>query len=271
MVLIAGLVEAVPLLENPYTELRCRLLAAHQLTDIQWVEQLFNLPLLASQKPSELLNEMLAPLPRGTGEQRLLPQFVSQQVAQGTPWLLIKADIANKHALCTRAGFFAAHNSKMSHDVGAAGPPFLSRIVRERENSTAVAAVHPGAGSSQRGSGSGQQGGASQPGSMKPRRGSGSGQQVTYTVSHTEWDQSSACPANMLIDPFGQALLESTGRRGVAWFGAAQPAHSHSGGRLCAAVLSNPSGFLSGPRRCTSHRRSSSVFSPHRRTSPHAR
>jgi hypothetical protein len=32
--LIADLVEADPLPANPYTELRCRLLAAHQLTDI---------------------------------------------------------------------------------------------------------------------------------------------------------------------------------------------------------------------------------------------
>jgi hypothetical protein len=55
VVLIANLVEAVPLLENPYTELPCCLLAAHQLTDIQRVEQLFNLPPLTSQKLSQLL------------------------------------------------------------------------------------------------------------------------------------------------------------------------------------------------------------------------
>jgi hypothetical protein len=48
--LIADLVEADPLPANPYTELSRRLLAAHQLTDIQQVEQLFNLPPLSSQK-----------------------------------------------------------------------------------------------------------------------------------------------------------------------------------------------------------------------------
>jgi hypothetical protein len=37
--LIADLVEADPLLQNPYTELQRRVLAAHQLTDIQRVEQ----------------------------------------------------------------------------------------------------------------------------------------------------------------------------------------------------------------------------------------
>jgi hypothetical protein len=62
--LIADLVEADPLPANPYTELRHRLLAAHQLTD-QRVEQLFNLPPLGAQKPSELLAEMLRLCPRG--------------------------------------------------------------------------------------------------------------------------------------------------------------------------------------------------------------
>ena len=37
--LIADLVEADPLPQNPYTELQRRVLAAHQLTDIQRVEQ----------------------------------------------------------------------------------------------------------------------------------------------------------------------------------------------------------------------------------------
>jgi hypothetical protein len=59
------LAEADPLPANPYTELRRRLLAAHQLTDIQRVEQLFNLPPLAAQKPLELLAEMLRLCPRG--------------------------------------------------------------------------------------------------------------------------------------------------------------------------------------------------------------
>ncbi len=58
-------VEADPLPANPYTELRRRLLAAHQLTDIQRVEQLFNLPPLGAQKPLELLAEMLRLCPRG--------------------------------------------------------------------------------------------------------------------------------------------------------------------------------------------------------------
>jgi hypothetical protein len=40
-------------------------LAANQLTGIQQVKQLFSLPPLAAQKPSELLAEMLRLWPRG--------------------------------------------------------------------------------------------------------------------------------------------------------------------------------------------------------------
>ncbi len=40
MVLMADLVEGVPLPANPYTELCHRLLAAHQLMEMQWVDQL---------------------------------------------------------------------------------------------------------------------------------------------------------------------------------------------------------------------------------------
>ncbi len=62
--LIDDLVEGDPLPANPYMGLRRRLLAAHQLTDIQRVEQLFSLLPLAAQKPSELLVEMLPLCPR---------------------------------------------------------------------------------------------------------------------------------------------------------------------------------------------------------------
>jgi hypothetical protein len=50
---------------NPYTELCRRLLAEHQKTNIQWVEQLFSLPPLGGQNLSELLAEMLRLCPSG--------------------------------------------------------------------------------------------------------------------------------------------------------------------------------------------------------------
>ncbi len=71
--LVADLVEADPLSANPYTEHRRRLLAAHQLRDIQRVEQLFNLLPLAAQKPSELLAEGYASV---TGARRTRPSSI---------------------------------------------------------------------------------------------------------------------------------------------------------------------------------------------------
>jgi hypothetical protein len=80
--------------------------------------------------------------------------------------LLIEADIANKACVVHQCGvLLAAHNRKMSHDMGAA---FLSRIVRRE----LLGGGSPSRGS---GSGSGQPGGANQPGSKKSRRGGGSG------------------------------------------------------------------------------------------------
>jgi hypothetical protein len=118
--LIADLVEADPLPENPYTELRRRLLAAHQLTDIQRVEQLFNLPPLGSQKPSELLAKMLRLCPRGQENSAFFNCLFLNKLPRELRILLSEADMADKQALGARADLFAAHNSKQAHDVVAA-------------------------------------------------------------------------------------------------------------------------------------------------------
>jgi hypothetical protein len=149
--LIADLVEADPLPENPYTELRRRLLAAHQLTDIQRVEQLFNLPPLGSQKPSELLAEMLRLCPRGQENNAFFNCLFLNKLPRELRILLSEADMADKQALGARADLFAAHNSKQAHDVVAAVAA-VSLSDQEGEDST-VAAVRPGGGSGQRGGG----------------------------------------------------------------------------------------------------------------------
>ncbi len=61
---VADFVEA-PLPADPYTQLRARLLAAHQLTDYQKVEFIKKMPSLGEQKPSELFADMLRVCPRG--------------------------------------------------------------------------------------------------------------------------------------------------------------------------------------------------------------
>jgi hypothetical protein len=112
--LIADLVEADPLPANPYTELPRRLLATHQLTDIQRVEQLFNLPPLGAQKPSELLAEMLRLYFRGQENNAFFNCLFLNKLPRELRILLSEAEMG------ARANLFAAHNSKQAHDLVAA-------------------------------------------------------------------------------------------------------------------------------------------------------
>jgi hypothetical protein len=171
--LIADLVEADPLPANPYTELRRRLLAAHQLTDIQRVEQLFNLPPLGAQKLSELLAEMLRLCPRGQENNAFFNCLFLNKLPRELRILLSEAEMADKQALGARADLFATHNSKKAHDVMAAVAA-VSSPEQEGEE-TPVAAIRPGVGSGQRGGGGGQRVGGWR-GKKKQGRGGGGGE-----------------------------------------------------------------------------------------------
>ncbi len=110
--------QADPLPANPYTELRRHLLAAHQLTDIQRVEQLFNLPPPAAQKPSGVAELRLCP--RGLENNAFFNCLFLNRLPRELRILLSEADMVDKQALGARADLFAAHNSKQAHDVVAA-------------------------------------------------------------------------------------------------------------------------------------------------------
>ena len=60
----ANLVETTPA-EDPYTQLKERLLASHQLMPFQRGEKLLDLPMLGAVKPSELMHQMLELFPKG--------------------------------------------------------------------------------------------------------------------------------------------------------------------------------------------------------------
>ena len=158
------MVEADPLPENLYTELRRRLLAAHQLTDIQRVEQLHHLPPLGSQKPSELLAEMLRLCSRGQENNAFFNCLFLNKLPRELRILLSEADMADKQP----------------HDVVAAVAAVS--LSDQEGGETTVAAVRPGGGGGQRGGGrkskkkQGRGGGA----------GGGSGQQASHTLTHAE-------------------------------------------------------------------------------------
>ncbi len=82
--LVDNFVEA-PLPADPYTQLRARLLAAHQLTDYQKLDFIKKMPSLGAQKPSELFAEMLRVCPRGREGNIFFPQ-VPQPPSQGSPF-----------------------------------------------------------------------------------------------------------------------------------------------------------------------------------------
>jgi hypothetical protein len=176
--------EADPLPQKPYTELRRRLLAAHQLTDIQRVEQLHNLPPLAAQKLWELLAEMLRLCPRGQENNAFSKCLFLNKLPRELRILLSEADMADKQALGARADLFTIHNSKQAHDVMAAVAAVPSS--EQEGEDTTVAAIRSGAGRGQ--CGCGRQWGGSWRGNKKqgPGGGGGSGQQVSHMLTHAE-------------------------------------------------------------------------------------
>jgi hypothetical protein len=128
---IADFVEA-PLPADPYTQLRIRLLAAHQLSDYQKVEAIKKMPALGAQKPSELLNEMLRICPRGMEANIFfIHEFISllpRDIRAGVAGL----DFADRRALAERADELYTHTARQSHEINA---------VLQEEEAAAIAAV----------------------------------------------------------------------------------------------------------------------------------
>jgi hypothetical protein len=159
VVRIADLVEQDPLPADCYEALKRRLLAAHQLNDMQRVEQLHNLPPLGGQKPSELLSEMLRLCPRGQENNAFFNCLFLNKLPRELRVLLARIDMADKQEVAAQADQLWAHYSKLAHDshtVAAVAPQPDSE-----EDEATVAAVKkgPGKGASSRGSrGGGKQG-----------------------------------------------------------------------------------------------------------------
>jgi hypothetical protein len=115
--LIADLVEADPLPQKPYTELRRRLLAAHQLTDIQRVGCTIS-HLWRHRNRRSCWQRCFVCVP---GARRTTPSSTAcSSLPRELRILLSKVYMADKKALARQGRPFAAHNSKQAHDVVAA-------------------------------------------------------------------------------------------------------------------------------------------------------
>jgi hypothetical protein len=100
--LISDLVEG-PLPELPYTQLKARLLAAHQLSDYQKVEKLSQIPPLGAQKPSVLLAAMLKLCPRGQEGSPFFTFFFLHLLPRQLRVLLSDEDHTDWRALVVKA------------------------------------------------------------------------------------------------------------------------------------------------------------------------
>jgi hypothetical protein len=132
--LISDLVEG-PLPEQPYTQLKARLLAAHQLSDYQKVEKLSQIPPLGAQKPSELLAAMLKLCPRGQEGSPFFTFFFLHRLPRQLRVLLSDEDHADRRALAVKADRLWAHNAQHAHDIVAS----VSRASDDEETVVAVA------------------------------------------------------------------------------------------------------------------------------------
>ncbi len=122
-----------PLPADPYTQLRARLLVAHQLTDYQKVEFIKKMPSLGAQNPSELFAEMLRVCPRGQeGNIFFIHEFLSR-LPKDLRLMLSGMDFADRRALADRADELWTHTARQHHDVVAA--------VADEEQAAPVTAV----------------------------------------------------------------------------------------------------------------------------------
>jgi hypothetical protein len=100
--MVADLVERAPA-DNPYTALKARLLSAHQQTDFQRAELLFDMPALGSRKPSQLMAAMLEVCPRGAEKCILFPCLFLRRLPRELRVLLARADHTDLKALAEQA------------------------------------------------------------------------------------------------------------------------------------------------------------------------
>ena len=143
----AELVETTPA-DDPYTQLKERLLAAHQLTPYQRGEKLLDLPNLGASKPSELMHQMLELCPKGDETSTLFRSLFLRRLPADLRVMLAHLDHADLKELARKADELWA--LRLHQEVLAVIQPEGG----EEEQET-IAAVSGPSGINPRGGGSG--------------------------------------------------------------------------------------------------------------------
>ena len=115
---IADFVEA-ELPADPYTQLRRRLVNAHQLSPYERVDLIAKLPLIGDQKPSELLTEMVRLCPRGEEQSVFFVYMFLNRLPRDIRGHLSGMDMADRAALAARADELWLHRPSHIASVAA--------------------------------------------------------------------------------------------------------------------------------------------------------
>jgi hypothetical protein len=127
-----------PDLLQPYTTLRDRLLAAHQLSDYQRIARLHKMEPLGARKPSELLAAMLVLCPRGHEDSIFFVHLFLERLPAELRVLLGEDDHQDPRALAEKADrLWAMHGQRfgMLAALEPSEPPVVAAVSgRGRDN-----------------------------------------------------------------------------------------------------------------------------------------
>ena len=110
--------QVIDLIENPpdvlpYSTLKAKLLMAHQLTDYQRLEVMFQMEPLGARKPTELLNLMLETCPRGHSNNIFFTHMFMRALPAELRIMLGEDDHQDSRALAEKADrLWALHGPK---------------------------------------------------------------------------------------------------------------------------------------------------------------
>jgi hypothetical protein len=119
--------------EEPYTVLKRRLLASHELTTFQRIELLHKMEPLGARKPSELLSQMLEICPSGEDKNKFFLFLFLQRLPKELRVLLAEEDLNEPRDLAAKAD---RHWAMLNHNHG------LVATVESIEEEGTVAAVN---------------------------------------------------------------------------------------------------------------------------------
>jgi len=132
--LVSYILEQPPAI-SPYTYLKQQLLASHQLTPYQQIEQLFSVEPLGARKPSELLAVMLAMCPKGEETSAFFSYLYLQRLPRELRVLLADDNHKDLRALADKADRLHALHTKQAHDCAAveSDPDLVAAIGGKRD------------------------------------------------------------------------------------------------------------------------------------------